>query len=232
MSDMTITGATQRPVTTYAAPAGLEQQGAAAAQTAEKTQKSRYDTVEISKEAIDMTKPRKTSSIFAEKITRMEGESWEDFEARLKEDFRAKCSEYYAKFNSGTLTEEERLPDAIEAAVFVPEAVRREGQSDEDFAKAKLFCDTWNTWTAQWIKVATAAKDMPMGASLRYQDEQHAAWAADLMKNNPAMFREYLDLMVKPQVDHGNFDVAHVPPGFTVADYHEWMSKDVLDYLD
>ena len=201
-------------------------------QTAGKTQKSRYDTVEISSEAKAATSAQKTSSIFDRKIEWMEGESWEDFEVRLKEDFRAKCSEYYAKFNSGTLTEEERLSNAIEAATFLPEAVQKEGESDEDFAQRKLSCDTWNAWTAQWIKVATAAEHMPMGESLRYQDEQHAAWAADLMENNPAMFREYLELMVKPNAENGNFDVAHVPAGFTLADYNEWMSKDVQDYLN
>jgi len=207
------------------AAAAPEEKSAASAST-----RSR-DTVEISQEAIDMTKPRKTSSIFAEKITRMEGESDDDFEKRMIDDLTDKYIEYITKFKNGTLTEEERLPDAIESAVFLPEAVRREGETDEEFALKKLSRDTWNTWTAQWIKVATVAKDMPMGASLRYQNEQHAAWAEDLMNSDPAMFREYLDLMVKAQVDHGNFDVAHVPPGFTINDYHQWMSKDTLEYL-
>jgi len=57
-------------------------------------------------------------------------------------------------------------------------------------------------------------------------------WASDLMKNSPAMFREWLERSVKPHVERGNFDAAVVPKGFTVADFNQWMSKDVLDYLD
>ena len=62
-------------------------------------------------------------------------------------------------------------------------------------------------------------------------------WVTNLMNNEPAKFREWLETHVSISVEqgwldkNGNFTVATVPKGFTVNEYHQWMSKDVLDYL-
>lgn len=160
--------------------------------------------------------------------TRREGESDEDCAVRWKSSLAVFVS--WANSQRG---ERQIMPDAIDLAQNRKplEAKRKEGESDEDFMRRKIKWDADNAWAKQWLKVALVAENMTMGASLRYQNEQHAAWAKDLMNSDPAMFREYLELMVKPQVDHGNFAVAHVPPGFTINDYHQWMSKDTLEYL-
>ncbi len=237
MSDITITGAASRPVTTYAAPAAAEQKGTAATQPAEKTQKSRYDTVEISGKMQAVTK--RATTIFGERIEQGDNESADEYHERVKTTLAKKCNEYYTKLFNGTLTEEERLPSTMELLQNRKPLVAKQmaGESDDAFMRRIISYDTSNAWHDHLLKTLTATTGMPMGEALRYQNEKGVEWVTDLMKNEPAMFRDWLESSVTSDVRNGwydadgNFTVATVPKGFTVADYHEWMSKGVLDYL-
>jgi len=179
-----------------------------------------FDTVEISTEA--------------KAQARAQNEAADAWQAELKQQkamFKSD-KEHLMWAIEQCLNGNQVIPDYPGVARMPTEPKRMEGESDEAWTRRQINYETSFSWAEQWIKTATASMDMPLGESLRYQKEQNAMWASDLMKNSPAMFREWLERSVKPHVERGNFDAAVVPKGFTVADFNQWMSKDVLDYLD
>ena len=63
-----------------------------------------------------------------------------------------------------------------------------------------------------------------------YCDEKALGWVTNLIENQPAMFRAWLE-QEKWHIRESGLDNAILPQGFTGKDMNRWMEKDVLEYL-
>jgi len=211
MSDLAIGLSQSRPVTDISGAAKVaEKKAEKADQKTDQPQTARYDTVEISGEAKAATSKYKETQ-----------PDW------TKEELVGHFMWQIEQTRQGNQV----IPDYQDSMSMPVAPKRKEGESDEDFQRRKLSYDTSYSWKAnlkQWLETSDG---WGMGEMRRYLDEQSTAWVTDLMENSPAMFRTWLERSVKNNVDHGDYDVAIVPKGFTIADYNQWMSKGVLDYL-
>ncbi len=107
---------------------------------------------------------------------------------------------------------------------------RSSGESDEHWMRRLISYETASAWRANSRQWKEESNDMGIAAGIRYQGQKATEWVTDLMENEPAMFREWLNREAW-HLEEGDLDNAIVPKGFTQEDFNRWMEKDVLEYL-
>jgi len=85
----------------------------------------------------------------------------------------------------------------------------------------------WQSCSRQW-KAESAGMGFTEG--ILYCEEKAEQWVTELMREKPAMFRQWL-AWEQETLEETGVDNAILPEGFTEADKSRWMEKDVLEYL-
>lgn len=120
---------------------------------------------------------------------------------------------------------------AYENVTVPTEPVRKEDELDETWQLRQIDHAVTASWTAnlkQWMK--TTQTWQPEEGQ-RYVNEQSTKWVTDLMQNQPAQFRQWLEKS-KWMIEAGHIDNCVLPSGFTLSDCRQWMQKSVLAYQD
>lgn len=105
-----------------------------------------------------------------------------------------------------------------------------DGESDEDWQRRCIAFETSRRWQVSSREWRAESADMDFVDGMIYCDEKATQWVTDLMENEPAMFREWLD-QERWHVEESGIDTAILPDGFTEEDMSRWLAKDVLEYL-
>lgn len=148
------------------------------------------------------------------------------------DEFITYAKDKLARIKDGTWVDDGRQK-VIRARNIPLPPNRVAGESDESFQLKQIKYEVSYSWQTNLNAWLDHIEGWRMGESQRYLDEKSTAWVTDLMENKPAHFRQWLEQSVKLHAEGGvgTFDVAIVPKGFTMDDYKQWMSKDVLEYL-
>lgn len=85
----------------------------------------------------------------------------------------------------------------------------------------------WQSCSRQW---RAESAGMGFTESVLYCEEKAEQWVTELMREKPAMFRQWL-AWEQETLEETGLDNAILPEGFTEADKSRWLAKDVLEYL-
>ena len=119
-------------------------------------------------------------------------------------------------------------PSSVQSSAIVLEKL--EGETEAAWERRCISFEVARRWQVDSRAWKAESDGMDVFDGMLYCSEKATEWVTDLMENEPAMFREWLE-QEQWHIRESGLDNAILPEGLTKDDMSRWMEKDVLEYL-